>query len=476
MSNVRRRKSLATTGAAALMALVLGSGAAGAAAPPTPGADGAGDSYYPQDGNGGYQVAHYDLDVNYNPATHRLDGNQHIVATAKQDLSSFNLDLHGLTVKSVNVDGQRATFSRRGDHELVITPARPLWRGSVFTVDVAYGGTPKAISDPALGDSGWQYTKNGGAFVAGEPKSATTWYPVNDTPRDKATFRLKITVPGSWGVIGNGEEGQVTKGRNGTTHVWTETTPTVPYMTTVGIDKWQFRRSTLADGTPRVSAFAPGTSKATKDADARLPEVIDFLSSKFGPYPIDAAGGIYLTEPIGFSLETMSRPIYSGAAGDLGTIIHENAHQWYGDSVAVRSWKDVCLNECFASYAPWLWVEDKQNVDLDKEYRTEVASAPPELWAGKLYDMGAGNEFTWVYSKGPLALHALRHQIGDQAFFLVLRSWPLMHRDGNASMQEFQRYTERVSGQNLKGFFDAWIYGNTKPAPRYLFPGSLGRG
>jgi aminopeptidase N len=297
---------------------------------------------------------------------------------------------------------------------------------------------------------------------------------VNDTPKDKATFKLAITVPDQWGVIGNGEEGPVTKGPGGTTHVWTETTPVVPYMTTVAIDKWQFRRSTLADGTPRVSAFAPGTTKATKDADARLPEVIEFLSRKFGPYPVDAAGGIYLTEPIGFSLETMSRPIYSGAAGDLGTIIHENAHQWYGDSVAVQNWKDVCLNECFASYAPWLWAEEKEHGNLDQVYRRQVAAAPKELWAGKLYDMGPGNEFTWVYDKGPLWLHALRHQIGERAFATVLRSWPAMHRNGNATMQQFQRFTELVSGQDLMGFFDAWVYGSGKPAPKYLFPGSLG--
>ncbi|MEC3977932.1 M1 family metallopeptidase [Amycolatopsis sp. H20-H5] len=466
----------AVTAVAVLAGISLGAGIAladpgfGGA---KPGSDGAGDSYYPQDGNGGYDVADYDLKVDYAPATHQLTGSQTISARATQSLSSFDLDLSGPTVDSVKVDGRDAKFTRTGDHELVITPARPVWRGERFTTKIAYHGVPAAIDDPLLGLNGWQYGKSGGAFAAGEPRSATTWYPVNDTPLDKATFHLAITVPDEWGVIGNGREGRTFKTPKGTTHVWDETTPAVPYMTTVAIDKWEFDRTKLSDGTPVVSAYAPGTSDETKAAERRLPEIIDFLSSKFGPYPVDAAGGIFLAEPIGFSLETLSRPIYSGRAGDLQTIVHENAHQWYGDTVAVENWKDVCLNECFASYAQWLWSEAKEGQDLNARYLAAVKKASPAFWAGKLYDMGPGNEFTYVYSKGPLALHALRNTIGQQAFDKVIKTWNRLNHDGNASMPEFQRYTERVAHMNLQGFFDAWIYGNAKPSDQYLYPGSL---
>lgn len=464
--------------AAVLSGLCLGSGVAVAGddwGRARPGSDGAGDSYYPQDGNGGYDVADYNLKVGYDPASHQLTGAQTITARATQSLSSFNLDLHGLTVDSVRVDRRDATFTRTGDHELVITPARALHRGRTFTVEVAYHGVPAPIIDPALGANGWQYTKAGGAFVAGEPKSATTWYPVNDTPLDKATFHVSVTVPDEWGVIANGRErGTVKAPVGGTTHVWAEETPIVPYMTTIAIDKWTFDRQRRTDGTPIVSAFAPGVPDSAKQAEARLPEILDFLESKFGEYPVDAAGGIFLNELIGFSLETMSRPIYSaGWAGTVPVIVHENAHQWYGDSVAVKHWRDVCLNECFASYAEWLWDEAKEGANLDTQYADVVKKATDKFWNGKLYDMGAGNEFTYVYSKGPLMLHALRNYIGQPAFDLVLRTWPALHRDGNVSMQEFQRYTEIVAHRNLKGFFDAWIYGAGKPADQYLFPGGL---
>ncbi|GAA3440257.1 M1 family metallopeptidase [Kutzneria kofuensis] len=463
--------------AAVVTAIGLSGGVASAGdrGAPKPGSDGAGDSYYPQDGNGGYDVSDYDLNVRYDPVSHQLSGLQTITARATQSLSSFDLDLRGLTVDSVKVDGRAAKFSRTGEHELVITPAFPLWRGQPFRTKLAYHGVPAPIHDPKLGDNGWQFSEDGGAFVAGEPHSATTWYPVNDTPLDKAVFHLAITVPDGWGVIANGRERGTFTAPGGTTHVWAEETPIVPYMTTVAVDKWTFDRQKRKDGAPIVSAFAPGTPDSAKQAEARLPEILDFLESKFGPYPIDAAGGIFLDKGIRFSLETMSRPIYSGRwGGRIAVIVHENAHQWYGDSVAVEHWKDICLNECFASYAEWLWDEAKEGKDLNARYLAWVESAPTAFWTGKLYDMGPGNEFTAaVYLKGPMMLHALRNYIGQQAFDRVLRTWPSLHRNSNATMRQFQLLTELSAHRNLKCFFDAWVYGNAKPAAEYLFPGFL---
>ncbi|GAB3362109.1 hypothetical protein GCM10027360_25590 [Amycolatopsis echigonensis] len=476
MTAPQRWRRPAVTVAATLTALTFGATVASAGQDrPAPGADGAGDSYYPQDGNGGYDVSDYDLKVAYAPDSRQLTGLQTVNARATQSLSSFNLDLRGLTVDSVKVNGLPAQFSRTGDHELVITPRNSLARGLRFSAEIAYHGVPEAIPG-AIGEdgsNGWQHTRSGGAFAAGQPQSAMTWYPANETPRDKARFRLAVTVPDEWKAISNGREAGTFKTAGGTTHVWSEDTPAAPYMTTLAIDKWTLNKRQRADGTPIVSAYAPGIPDTTKQADARLPEILDFLESKFGKYPASAAGGIYLNEQIPYSLETMSRPIYSGGAGDIGTIVHENAHQWYGDSVAVDKWKDICLNECFASYATWQWEQAKDGVDLDARYFDEIAANGEKFWAGKLYDMGPGNEFTDVYFKGPVMLHALSKYVGQEAFDRVLKTWPALHRDGNVNMQEFQRYVEEVSHKDLQGFFDAWIYRNGKPAPEYLYPGDL---
>ncbi|HEX2131041.1 MAG TPA: M1 family metallopeptidase [Actinophytocola sp.] len=475
--------ALAALGLTALTACT--SGGEGEAAPrslpvPTeppeaePGADGAGDPYYPNDGNGGYDVTGYHVSISYHPGTKRLDGDTVVTATATGDLTTFNLDLHGLEVSAVEVAGEPAEFTREGEHELVVTPAAPVHDGTEFETRVRYAGVPAMMGEGALGENGWQLASSGGAFVAGQPHSATSWYPANDTPRDKATFRLDARVPNGWSVVSIGREQPPTRGSDGwTTFHWQEPNRVATYLTTVGIDKWTFERSTLPGGVPVVSAYAPGAEDKRR-VESRLPEVIEFLESKFGPYPQSAAGGIYVNESIGFSLETQGRPIYADWA-ELPVVVHETAHQWYGNSVTVSSWADICLNECFASYAQWLWEEEKEGASLDGRYRTEVARSTEQLWQGRLYDMGAGNEFSAVYEKGPLALHALRRQIGDEAFDRVLLEWPRRHRDDNASWPEFERLTQEISGQDLTEFFAAWFRGDSKPADEFLYPGSLAR-
>lgn len=437
-----------------------------------PGADGVGDPYYPQDGNGGYDVTAYHVSISYRPESRKLDGNTEVTATATGELDRFNLDLKGLDVSAVEVDGEPAEFEQTGEHELVITPATPVADGATFATRVRYAGVPQLAEAGSLGENGWQPARSGGAFAAGEPHSATAWYPANDTPRDKATFTLDARVPDGWSVVSNGREEPPTRGTDGwTTYHWVEPTRIATYLTTVGIDKWTFDRSTLPGGIPVVSAYAPGVEDKRR-VESRLPEVIEFLSAKFGPYPQSAAGGIYLNESIGFSLETQGRPIYADWA-ELSVVVHENAHQWYGNSVTVESWADICLNECFASYAQWLWSEAKEGEDLDSRFRTEVARATDRFWGGRLYDMGAGNEFTSVYDKGPMALHALRRQVGDEAFDRILREWPREHRDSNASWPEFEEFVQEIAGQDLGEFFAAWFHGDTQPAEEFLYPGPL---
>ena len=248
-----------------------------------PGADGVGDPYYPKDGNGGYDVAAYHVSISYDPKSRRLDGDTEITAKATGELDRFNLDLHGLKVSAVQVAGKAAKFEQTGEHELVITPAAAVADGAEFTTRVKYAGTPKSTEKGTLGVNGWQISQSGGAFAAGEPHSATSWFPANDTPRDKATFALDARVPNGWSVISNGREKPATRGSDGwTTFHWEEPTRLATYLTTIGIDKWTFKRSTLPGGTPVVSAYAPG-AEDKQAIESRLPEVLEFLSSKFGP-------------------------------------------------------------------------------------------------------------------------------------------------------------------------------------------------
>jgi len=440
-----------------------------ARSPAEPGAAGVGHDYYPHAGNGGYTATDYAVTLRYDPAEPGIDAEATIRAKADKALSRFNLDLRGLQVESVTVNERPAEFSRSGDFELRVTPEEPLDDGERFRTHVVYSGTPRS-SAGELGSNGWNRDETGAMYVLGEPHSASYWYPVNDTPRNKATFELNVTVPTGWSAVSIGTLVDKSTSDGWTTWHWSEDTPVAPYLTTLAVDRFTIDRDSLDDGTPVLSAYAPGATQMRSKGD-RVGEVLTFLASKFGPYPQRAAGGIYLDDHVGYSLETQTRPAYTSEVG-MGTIVHELTHQWYGNSVTIRSWADICLAECFASYATWMWDAHEDGIDLDSRYRATVEGNRNNgrFWRGELYDMGAGNEFTAVYSKGPLAVHALRERIGEDDFATLLRQWHQRHETGHADWPEFENFVSELTGEDLTDFFDAWFHSTEIPPDKHLYP------
>lgn len=456
-------------GVAVVGALLAGTSVAAAQPDPFAGAPGIGDPYYPLDGNGGYDVRHYDLTLTYDPPTERLDGTARIDAVSTQALRVFNLDYNGPQVTGVTVNQLPAAFDRHGAHELTVTPLLPLLPGLPFTVTVQYGGV---VVESA--GAGWTFTPSGGAFAAGEPHSATTWYPLNDTPMDKATFTLRTTVPADWEVVSIGRRTEdVVRGPNRTV-TWESRQPVIGYLTTVAIDRFTFLEQQRLDGTPLLSAFAPASQNKV-ELERRLPEILDFAERFYGRYPFDAAGGIHLDTDLSFSLETQTRPLYAPWT-DMNTVVHEIAHQWWGNWVTLRTWSDICLHECFASYtADYLWPERTEGIDVDAQYRATLAKwrNSAKFWDVPLQNPGAGREFASVYHRGPLFLHALRAMIGDQVFFAALPEFLARHAYGNASMPEFRAFVQSKTPTDLTGFFAAWLDRTTPPASEYLYPADL---
>ncbi|MEV0433975.1 M1 family metallopeptidase [Nocardia sp. NPDC050413] len=442
-----------------------------AADPGLVGAPGLGDPYYPLDGNGGYDVSHYDITVDYDPPTHQLRGTARIDARANQPLAQFNLDYRGPDVLMVTVNGQPAGFAREGDHELVVSPLLPLLPGLPMRIVIHYAGEAADTEG-----EGWTYAPSGGAFAIGQPHSASSWYPLNDTPLDKATFTLHATVPAEWEVMSTGARTRH-EARDGKLHTsWETRSPVLGYLTTIAVDHFTFLEQHRADGTPVLSAFAPDSDDNRAD-EQRLPEILDFLENLYGPYPFEVAGGIYVDAEVPFSLETQTRPTYAPWA-DLNTVVHELAHQWWGDTMSVRQWSDICLNECFASYtADYLWIERVDGADVDAKYREDIAKYrwEQDFWTYPLADPGAGSEFTSVYWRGPLFLHALRKLIGDDVFFTAVKDFVNAHRDGHASMPEFRAFVQSRTSMPLGEFLSEWLDGTTPPREAFLFPGTLRR-
>ena len=541
----------------------------------TAGSSGIGDPYYPLLGNSGYDVQHYTLDLDLDVADGSIGaGVATIEAVALDDLCAFNLDFLGLEIDALTVDGEPAGFSRHGG-ELTVDPAATLESGQPFIAEIAYHGKPLGNAAPTIGGlvlevlggifgfgaaaqkpnpeegeqygSGW-WSGREMIFVAGEPAGAESWYPVNGHPADKATYSLRLTVPEPYAVVANGTLTETIASEGGTTTVWESRDPVASYLVTLHAGRLDVAVSEGPDGLPIRTAFAESISPGQRTMFDRLPEMLAYFETVFGPYPFESVGGTVVGAPILFALETQTLPIYgelplSGATltseerDAMETLVaHETAHQWFGNTVTPLRWQDIWLNEGFATYAQILWLEHSQGVvarnhqiarmyafqtalnpfqdpaqlaaldagdviagyqqfsrrflgtttnkDFLNNYRTGLGAALEadlETISGKeglaqlaalgvdeaifpgvaprTGDPGAANLFspTVVYERGALTLHALRLQVGDEAFFAVLREWTGHFHNGNATTEDFVALAEEVSGESLDAFFAAWL-------------------
>jgi aminopeptidase N len=491
-----------------------------------PGAAGIGDSYFPLDGNGGYDVQHYALDLAYSPDSDVISGTTTVTAVATQNLSAFNLDFDtrdvngddSIVISSITVNGVAASWSLATTQisastgqpqvegsadenatpprtELTVVPPAGIPLGATITTAVTYSGVPIVISD-AFGPAGVFPTPTG-AVIVGQPRVAASWFPSNDHPSDKATFSTRMTVPTGLDVIGNGRLASQTTAAGLDTFDWEMEKPMATYLATATVGDFATSTETVAGITyfdaidptlfDRDVEGAPGVKVGdiASQIFATEPDVIDFLSTYFGPYPFSEAGGIAIgyidegdptaTPPVEpsdlpYALENQTRPIYPAwafpADVDAGVVVHELAHQWYGDNLSMNRWSDIWLNEGFATYAEWLWEEDQggrtTQQNFDDAYARSTASP---FWQTVVADPGSAGIFdSAVYTRGAMTLQALRVEVGDPAFRAILLGWATEYSGTSVSTAQFVDYAESVSGRDLTEFFTTWIYTAGKPA------------
>ena len=333
---------------AGMGALVVSAGATAAQTGPggpryTAGAAGAGDAYFPFAGNGGYDVQHYDLDLTYTPPAPapaplvgQLSGVATIDLVATQDLDRFNLDLRGMDVQAVTVNGKRLRrvgAARPGRHgrearrtgtsrttrpaswELTIQPRPKIKTGQTAQVVVTYGGETTRPEDIEGALYGWVTTRDG-AMVVGEPEGSMTWYPVSDHQTDKATYGFEITVPEGKVAVANGLPAQDPITEDGwTTWFWDAPDPQASYLTTASVGDYELRRSETTGGLPIIDAvddnLTPANAATTEASLALQADMIAFLEEAFVPYPFNSYGSIVDDDSVGYALETQTRPVYS---------------------------------------------------------------------------------------------------------------------------------------------------------------------
>lgn len=420
------------------------------------GARTAGDPYLPGSGNGGYAVESYAIDLRYKVATNRLDATATIVAVSTQPLARFTLDLSRLHASRVRVDGRKAAVSH-APGKIAVTPTVALAEGQRFTVVIDYSGSP-APRRSAWGLVGWEELDDG-VIVAAQPSGAPTWFPCNDHPADKASYSIRITTEQAYSVVCNGRLASHTVAAGRGTWVYEQPEPTSTYLATVQIGRYANRDVDLA-GVAGTYAY-PRELEARVDHDfALLPEMMRFFVSVFGPYPFEGYTAVVTPDELEIPLEAQGLAIFGanhvdGERGAERLIAHELAHQWFGNSVGLASWRHIWLNEGFACYSEWLWSESKGGPSADelaRSARARLADLAADIIVG---DPGAGAMFDdRVYKRGAVALHALRLHLGDESFFERVRAWAAERRHATATTDDFLEHVGATGAALLR----AWLF------------------
>ena len=426
------------------------------------------DPYLPDNGNFGYRVSRYELDLEYKVSSNRLSGTATITAVTLASLQSFSLDLaDNLGVTKVSVNGRRPTHFATSLGKLRIRLATALPAGSAMSIVVRYGGSPRPIRT-VWGEVGFEELSNG-ALVAGQPNGSPSWFPCDDHPSSKASYRIQISTDSPYYAVAPGElvSRRVRAGQT----VWTYEMPdpTSTYLATVQIGMYEMHR--LPKAPVAMQAVVPVRLRSAFNHDfERQPAMMKLFIKLFGPYPLSAGYTVVVTDDdLEIPLEAQGISVFGanhcdGRRGSERLIAHELAHQWFGNSVTARRWRDIWLHEGFACYAEWLWSEHSggpEAAELANLYHRRLLVASQNLL---LCDPGPRDMFDdRVYKRGALTLHALRGAIGDRKFFALLQDWTTRHRHGTVVTDDFTGLAANYADISLRPLWDAWLYATPVP-------------
>jgi aminopeptidase N len=436
--------------------------------------DGVGDSLFPDLGSADLDVQSYDVRLAYDPQSRALDGTVTIATAVNRAVDELVLDADELEVDAVTVEGSPVEFEQTAG-DLVIDPGErlgPVAPSDPLELAVTYRDEAGAVEGGGLSAEGW-FATDDGSFVLNEPDGAHTWLPSNDHPSDKATWRFELTVPDGTAAIANGHLVDRREGRNRDTWVWEQREPMATYLIQLLTGDYEVLDGGSAGDTPLVNVALARDVERMQPYFDLTDDQIAFFEPLFGPYPLDQYGLAFTDSFPGLAMETQGRSLFSRrdfTAADPDVVqhlllAHELAHMWFGDAVTPADWGDLWLNESFATYGQWLWLDHVGLWDLDAQaeenlHRRQTPTEPTG-------EPTRGNLFGYErYDGGAVVLHALRGELGDGLFFDLLQRWVADNDGASRTTADFIALAEKVADRQLDDFFDAWLFSDAVP-PEY---------
>ena len=481
----------------ALIGLVL---AAPASAQYTPGARSLNDVYLPKLGNGGYDALHYDITFDYDPVADNIVASADITLKATQALSEFSLDFRGLNVSAVTIDGVAATFARDVPNDkLIVTPASGIDNARTFHLVVAYNGVPQRVIDADGSSEGWirtldSATRSLGTVVMNEPMGAMAIFPNNNHPRDKATYDFHLTAPAAYIPIGNGELASKTDNPNGTsTWNWHMGLPMASYLSTTTVGRFDYTPYSGATAKGRSgqslllydfleSALPTNTKNTNNAARVRQDAIVKFMADSIGaPYPFESHGVVAKRSQAGYALEVQTKSHFSTntATIGIGTLAHEIAHQWFGDSVGPATWREIWFNEGWATWWATYWSNrQNNNPETTADFFAETyAEWTPDQWVTPPAQLtGPAQMFVDepVYERPAMMWEAYRQIVGDTAFWALQKALVTEFEHSVISTDQVIALGKRIAQEKggfeasnlakLDQFFQQWLWTPGKPA------------
>ena len=425
------------------------------------------DTLYPQHGTAALDVLHYGLDLAWDPETTVLTGTATLQIRPTADAASLVLDFKPYALDGTTLDGKAVPAAVTGEKLTVpgaVSADRPV------TLIVKYHGKPTTTPIPShrtdVEPLGLTITKDGGLWTMQEPFGAYTWYPANDQPSDKALYDISVKVPAGWTAIASG-----TPASEGFTYRSTD--PVATYLTTLAVGKYKKVTATGPHGLPLTYWYRPGRDEKLVPSLKKSPQYLEFLEKRFGPYPFPSGGIMLVDSRSGMETQQMitmggrvpkwNAEIKAGFEEDL---LHEYAHQWFGDAVTPSTWTDLWLNEGWATYAQFLWEQSRDGFS-DAELESYLRDADARLRA-RLGPPGSPKAANFAESNVYLCpagmLKELNDALGDKKFFALGTAWVQENKGSQQTRASFTAFVTKQTGKDFTKLINAWLDGKTTPA------------